>query len=581
MKKQQRKLTVLVKLMVPVLTLGLIAILTGAVGLGSMVSIQKASKQVSEKGVRALVCLNGVNEMYNQMQKLCLAACSQPDDEELCDYIRGQFEEFQTEATDFQKELLAMDDYFSKDDMSIINAIFDAMDQAGEEAVVLMERAKSNDPDIMIEANNSTTQWSIDIGDKLKELLESNDKIIDQYVIRQDKVYKNNKTAASVMMGLSIVMLCITVRVAYITVIKPLKEQAAQLGEMIRKIHAGQGDLTMRVGVGSNDEIGQSSAAINDFIETLQVIMSKIISNSNTLDGVVADVTQSVSVSSDKANDISAIMEELSATMQEISSTANSVSANAVTTESDVQTMSKQTEIISNFTQEMRKRAAALEQTATANKNNTLKIIHSITEEMKEALEESRSVEKVTQLTDDILSISGQTNLLALNASIEAARAGESGRGFAVVADEIRQLADSSREAANNIQNINEQVMKAVRGIVRSSEQIISYINESILPDYESFVKGGQQYSDDAIHIGDTMLRYKESTHGILKTMMDITEAIEGISQAVEESADGVTEAAVSIDTLVRSIAAVDEKMDENSRVAGNLNEEAANFTSI
>ena len=131
-----------------------------------------------------------------------------------------------------------------------------------------------------------------------------------------------------------------------------------------------------------------------------------------------------------------------------------------------------------------------MEQTATANKNNTLKIIHSITEEMKEALEESRSVEKVTQLTDDILSISGQTNLLALNASIEAARAGESGRGFAVVADEIRQLADSSREAANNIQNINEQVMKAVRGLVRSSEQIISYINESILPDYESFVKG-------------------------------------------------------------------------------------------
>lgn len=581
MKKQQRKSTVLVKLMVPVLTLGLIAILTGAVGLASMVSIQKASKQVSEKGVRALVCLNGVNEMYNQMQKLCLAACSQPDDEELCDYIRGQFEEFQTEAADFQKELLAMDDYFSKDDMSIINAIFDAMDQAGAEAVVLMDQAKSDDPDIMIEANDTMTQWSIDIGDRLKELLESNDKIIDQYVIRQDKVYKNNKTAASVMMGLSIVMLCITVRVAYITVIKPLKEQAAQLGKMIRKIHAGQGDLTMRVGVSSNDEIGQSSAAINDFIETLQVIMSKIISNSNTLDGVVADVTQSVSVSSDKANDISAIMEELSATMQEISSTANGVSANAVTTESDVKTMSKQTEIIANFTQEMRQRAAALEQTATANKNNTLKIIHSITEEMKEALEESRSVEKVTQLTDDILSISGQTNLLALNASIEAARAGESGRGFAVVADEIRQLADSSREAANNIQNINEQVMKAVRGLVRSSEQIISYINESILPDYESFVKGGQQYSDDAIHIGDTMLQYKESTHGILKTMTDITEAIEGISQAVEESADGVTEAAVSIDTLVRSIAAVDEKMDENSRVAGNLNEEAANFTSI
>ena len=74
------------------------------------------------------------------------------------------------------------------------------------------------------------------------------------------------------------------------------------------------------------------------------------------------------------------------------------------------------------------------------NKNSTSQVINDITGELNTALENSRSGEKVAQLTEDILSISSQTNLLALNASIEAARAGEAGKGFAVVADEIRQL---------------------------------------------------------------------------------------------------------------------------------------------
>lgn len=148
-------------------------------------------------------------------------------------------------------------------------------------------------------------------------------------------------------------------------------------------------------------------------------------------------------------------------------------------------------------------------------------------------------------------------------------------------ADEIRQLADSSRETANNIQTINEQVIEAVQGLVVSSEKIVGYINENILPDYRAFVQGGQQYNDDATHIDNTMAEYAGEAQDILATMMEMTEAIEGISRAVEESANGVTDAATNIDSLVQSMSTVNGQMEENSTVAKNLKEESAAFACV
>lgn len=577
----KKKSSVIAKLIIPVAVLGCIAIMIAGVSLFSMTAVQKESNQVSGEGVRATICMDEINLAFANTQKLTLALCAEPS-KDLYEYVASQLTEYQSNVDSYEKELLAMDHYFTADDIQLMNETFDLLTEAQGTTVELLQTAMAGDSAAAVtKANSVMKEWSDTIAANMDTLISRNDELVKQNIQEQKDLYNQNMILSLILLAISFVVFVMVVVVIIKTVVKPLRKQTSELTEIIDEIKGGHGDLTKRVTVKSMDEIGQSSIGINHFIETLQNIMSNIISNSNVLDGVVGNVASSVAASSDNANDISAIMEELSATMEEVSATTNSVSENTTAAEGKVQKMADQTKVMSQYAQDMKKRATELEHTATENMNNTNEMIGEITTEMNQALENSKSVEKVAQLTADILSISSQTNLLALNASIEAARAGEAGKGFAVVADEIRQLADSSRETANNIQTINEQVIEAVQGLVVSSEKIVGYINENILPDYRAFVQGGQQYNDDATHIDNTMAEYAGEAQDILATMMEMTEAIEGISRAVEESANGVTDAATNIDSLVQSMSTVNGQMEENSTVAKNLKEESAAFASV
>ena len=577
----KKKSSVIAKLIIPVAVLGCIAIMIAGVSLYSMTAVQKESNQISGEGVRATICMDEINLAFANTQKLTLALCAEPS-KDLYEYVASQLTEYQSNVDSYEKELLAMDHYFTADDIQLMNETFDLLTEAQGTTVELMQTAMAGDSAAAVaKANSVMTEWSDTIAVNMDTLISRNDELVKQNIQEQKDLYNQNMILSLILLAISFVAFVMVVVVIIKTVVKPLRKQTSELTEIIDEIKGGHGDLTKRVTVKSMDEIGQSSIGINHFIETLQSIMSNIISNSNVLDGVVGNVASSVAASSDNANDISAIMEELSATMEEVSATTNSVSENTTAAEGKVQKMADQTKVMSQYAQDMKKRATELEHTATENMNSTNEMIGEITTEMNQALENSKSVEKVAQLTADILNISSQTNLLALNASIEAARAGEAGKGFAVVADEIRQLADSSRETANNIQTINEQVIEAVQGLVVSSEKIVGYINENILPDYLAFVQGGQQYNDDATHIDNTMAEYAGEAQDILATMMEMTEAIEGISRAVEESANGVTDAATNIDSLVQSMSTVNGQMEENSTVAKNLKEESAAFACV
>ena len=152
-------------------------------------------------------------------------------------------------------------------------------------------------------------------------------------------------------------------------------------------------------------------------------------------------------------------------------------------------------------------------------KNSAGQIMAEISRKLAAAVEESRSADQINELTGEILEITDQTNLLAQNASIEAARAGEAGRGFAVVADEIRLLADNSRDTANKIQSVSSQVIGAVESLAQNAEDMLRFIDENVMKDYDSFVEVVEKYEQDADHVNGILTEFAGNSSDINDTI--------------------------------------------------------------
>ena len=443
----------------------------------------------------------------------------------------------------------------------------------------LKSMADSNDMQgAILFVNTTLTQQSGDFDEAVERLREINSGTLASVMAKEARTYQ-------VLLYIGITCAIVFIFIFFFTlssinrkVIKRLYRHIKKMDEIIGKIEQGQGDLTMRLTVASHDELGRLATDVNRFLDLLEKIMRKINLNSHSLAEIVDNVTEKADNSNSNACDVSAVAEELSATMEEVASTVTNVDANATGVMGEMSTLQETTDEILKYSDEMKQRADELEAYAQKNKAETGKMIAPLIEKIRGALENSKNVERINELTDEILSISSQTNLLSLNASIEAARAGEAGRGFAVVADEIRQLADSSKETANNIQEINSMVLELVHELINSSNEIVDYMENTILPDYDSFVSCGQQYSEDAAHINDEMITYAERSNEIVEMVSSIADSLSGITQAVDEGANGVSSVAESIQILVSEISTINVEMGENKAIAGSLQEEARRF---
>lgn len=560
------------KILVPVLILGICAVIGGIVTILRLGSMNDIGTTLSENQIDITVVLDETNVAVNSIMKDMYVYCNNPESrEETLGDIQSK-NEFVVEYFAYLEEIMEPSQQEGIAQLSVDWGNF-----YSDVLSALADVDKDSEAGL-VSVNNVVSQWGSSISDEVYEVISVNDKVTERLIEEQQTAYSSGVMYASILIGVSVIICILVILIVVKWIILPLKKMETTLKQMIEGIDRGEGDLNTRVKVGSKDEIGRLGGEINIFIETLQRIMSSITRNSNSLDTIVGNVAAKVTTANSDACDVSAVMEELSATMEEIAATLHSIDGNVFSANDYVKAMADNGGQILDYTGEMKKRAMGLESSAQENKNQTSQVMSSIIGELESAVEESNSVAQVRNLTEDILNIASQTNLLALNASIEAARAGEAGKGFAVVADEIRVLADSSREAANNIQSINEMVIRAVERLVASSKSITDYVSENVLPDYDSFVDSGKSYREDAYHINDTMEDYAKKLETLLNIFGKVQDDINNVAHAVQESAEGISGAAINVDSLVSSINVVSQEMDDNSTIARQLKTEADNF---
>lgn len=556
------------KIMIPVLLLAVIAVATSVLSIMNAYSISKKGNDIANN---YLVTIENVGYLSESTQKLTRSAYSYivAEGDAAKKSVKDNIESIKSEIDGYMKDY---EQSLDENEETAYSAYKNYYSQFLTQFAVLEKYVDTNQT---VNASKLANNNLVDVCNSLESALDdmTNNEVeaADCAMRQMHALAAFAKTTGGVCLVVAIGALIVAFLISTRKVVNPIVKTNKELKEISALINDNNGDLTKRVNVKSSDEIGQLAQGINQFLDILQNTIGKIVEGSKNLDNMINSVGENVTVSNDNAQDVSSAMEELSATMQEIAATIQTVSDNTESVGKNVVDIADKTEQINNYSQDMRERADSLAKSADENKRTTDEMIGNIVGTLKKAIEDSKSVERVNELTGEILNISSQTNLLALNASIEAARAGEAGKGFAVVADEIRQLADSSRDTANNIQAINEHVTSAVYQLIDNSNKIIKYIEETILADYDSFVQAGAQYNEDACYISETMQEFAEKTEKLKELMKNTVESIEGISSGVEQSANAVTSSAVSTSQLVEQMNSIDKEMSESRNTVGEL----------
>lgn len=559
--------------------LGAVAIISNLISNRSLARMNSSSAVIADESMKTIDDLSNIDSYTQSIYQKALSHIVATDYSTKVKMI----EEIQSDEAALEKQLNQnYSGAFSDEDKASIKKLADQYLTLKKAVNTLTAAsADSDNATAYYLANNDVAKAADDIISSIDSMKANVEKEASARRDNLSRVYKSNSVLNLLAIIISFGAVVVDFFLVMMYIVNPLNTAERQLHSIIKGIDEGHGDLTQRVSVERMDEIGKLANGINIFLKKLQDVLAAITRNSDKMESVVSDVLGSVKTSNGSASDLSAVTEELSATMQEVEGNAAVISQNAKDVSDKVNDIAGKSDEIGGYLKQMKDQADEMEAKARSNMENTDQKVTEILDVLGQAIDDAKSVDEVNKLSGDILSIASQTNLLSLNASIEAARAGEAGRGFAVVAEEISHLSDSSREAASNIQKINETITEAVHNLADHSQSLVNYMRDSILPEFRDFVDDGGRYKNNATYIENMMTEFATSTADLQQSAKEIADSIGSISNSISEGAQGVTGAANSTQTLVNDMDSITQRMDENQKIAKNLKDETSVFTNV
>ena len=337
-------------------------------------------------------------------------------------------------------------------------------------------------------------------------------------------------------------------------------------------------DLSDPIMIESNDELGEIGNNLNKAQENISGLIKNIMDTSQDMSASSEELSATVEEMTAKFESINALTSEVNLGVQENSATAEEISAAVQEVDSSVNILSNKAMEGSNNAVEIRNRATKIEKASKVATENTKEVYSEMEKQVLNDIEKGKVVSDIKVMAETIAGIAEQTNLLALNAAIEAARAGEQGKGFAIVAEEVRKLAEQSSEAVGNVKFTIEKVQEAFKSLSGNSNKLLKFMNDNIVPQFETFVEIGEQYQGDGIFVNNMSEELAAMTEEVLATMNQVNEAVQGMADMAQKSSgnlDGINE---SVDESTKAMEQIANTAQSQAELAQDLNEMIQKF---
>ena len=377
--------------------------------------------------------------------------------------------------------------------------------------------------------------------------------------------------------GVTLVMLFISLLVMNL-IVRSISRNLKKVNDKVYDLVHNEGDLTQTLDIKTGDETELMADNINELLAYMRGIMRNISGSSTNLKSASGKIATSLNDAQQDATDVSATMQEMAAAMEETSANLHEIGDAVENIYEAIGQVATKSNDGKKFSSDIRGRAEVAGQEAEAQQADARRRVEEMSQNVQSRIEASKAVEQINLLTENIIEITDQTNLLALNASIEAARAGEQGRGFAVVANEIGNLAQNSAQAAAEIQKVSKEVIDAVEQLAAEAQNMLHFMDETAMTGFQRLVDISTEFQSTAENMNDMMQDISGITDELQNDINSIKESTSAVNVAVEESAQGVTNAAGRSAHMVDSMREIGDEANSSNDISLNLSDEVGKF---
>ncbi len=380
-----------------------------------------------------------------------------------------------------------------------------------------------------------------------------------------------------------VIIICISVYIGSLLILQLImfgfKRSMRKLNDKVKELASGSGDLTKEIDISTGDELEVIAGNMNEFIRQVRALVKSVAQSTETILFTGEELNTTVNDNTRIMSSMNAEIEDISENMERSSTSSQLLSQNLSKSADDIASFAQNVNEIRKMVQQANENAQEASETAKENRSSSLHSIHILQEKMRTTSQDAQKIEQIEQIAEEIGKIANQTKMLSLNAQIEAARAGSMGAGFAVVATKVGTLSGEIDKAVSQINEINSEVLSAVGALTAASEEMIRFVSEDVVKDYDAFANLGEEYGTTTGTIFVQMAEIGDQSTQIAQSISHINEEVQSITSVVSATAESANELALSTNQIVESLENLKSTSQQNTLHSEQLNEQVKKYT--